>query len=347
MSLAAARSWIQSSSLWIYRVLTWAVLVTGFVFAGTILGLRYWILPDIGKYREDIAQRLSAAVQQKVTVGGLSGNWNGLRPQLALDQVVVHDAEGRAALELPRVEATLSWRSAALLQINFHALDIYRPMLTMRRDSRGGLTVAGIPLKLDVQSESEVSRWLLGQRDIQIHDARLLWSDELRAAPVLELDQVQSNRAQLIERVREQVKAMVDEWGVEVTRAEILDVALDEATRNAMLQQLNAERARRAQVTEAEGKKRAVELNADAELYAAEQESKARRILADAEAYATAVIAEAIKANGIEAAQYQVALKQVEALTAVGQGAGKQMIIVPAQALDAFGDAFKMLKGRL
>jgi len=191
MSLAAARSLIQSSSLWIYRVLTWAVLVTGFVFAGTILGLRYWILPDIGKYREDIAQRLSAAVQQKVTVGGLSGNWNGLRPQLALDQVVVHDAEGRAALELPRVEATLSWRSAALLQINFHALDIYRPMLTMRRDSRGGLTVAGIPLKLDVQSESEVSRWLLGQRDIQIHDARLLWSDELRAAPVLELDQVQ------------------------------------------------------------------------------------------------------------------------------------------------------------
>ena len=74
MSLAAARSWIQSSSLWIYRVLTWAVLVTGFVFAATILGLRYWILPDIGKYREDIAQRLSAAVQQKVTVGENKGD---------------------------------------------------------------------------------------------------------------------------------------------------------------------------------------------------------------------------------------------------------------------------------
>jgi regulator of protease activity HflC (stomatin/prohibitin superfamily) len=163
----------------------------------------------------------------------------------------------------------------------------------------------------------------------------------------MELGQVQSNRAEVAANIREQVRLLVDDWGIEVTRAEILDVNLDEATRTAMLQQLNAERARRAQVTEAEGKKRAVELNADAELYAAEQESKARRILADAEAYATAVIAEAIKANGIEAAQYQVALKQVEALTAVGQGAGKQMIIVPAQALDAFGDAFKMLKGRL
>ena len=162
----------------------------------------------------------------------------------------------------------------------------------------------------------------------------------------LELDQVQSNRADLIAKVREQVAAMVDDWGIEVTRAEVLDVNLDEATRSAMLQQLNAERARRAQVTEAEGKKRAVELNADAELYAAEQEAKARRILADAEAYATGVIAEAIKMNGLEAAQYQVALKQVEAIGEMAKGDGKQTILVPAHALEAFSNAFALLKGR-
>ena len=57
-------------------------------------------------------------------------------------------------------------------------------------------------------------------------------------------------------------------------------------------------------------------------------------------------MAEAIRANGLEAAQYQVALKQVEALTAVGKGEGKQMIIVPAAALDAFSNAFGMLKGK-
>jgi len=163
----------------------------------------------------------------------------------------------------------------------------------------------------------------------------------------MELDAVQSNRNELTAKIREQVAAMVDDWGIEVTRAEILDVNLDDATRAAMLQQLNAERARRAQVTEAEGKKRAIELNADGELYAAEQLAKAKRVLAEAEAFSTAVIAEAIKENGIEAAQYQVAIKQVEALTAVGQGAGKQMLIVPAAALDAFTDAFKMIKGRV
>lgn len=162
----------------------------------------------------------------------------------------------------------------------------------------------------------------------------------------IELDQVQSNRADLITKIREQVVAMVDDWGIEVTRAEILDVNLDAATRSAMLQQLNAERARRAQVTEAEGRKRAVELAADADLYAAEQMAKARRVEADAEAYATGVVAAAIKENGLEAAQYQVALKQVEALQAVATGDGKQTILLPAAALEAFGNAFALLKGK-
>ncbi|WP_394357068.1 SPFH domain-containing protein [Tropicibacter oceani] len=162
----------------------------------------------------------------------------------------------------------------------------------------------------------------------------------------MDLDEVQANRGQLIQTIKLSVEDAVDDWGIEVTRAEILDVNLDQATRDAMLQQLNAERERRAQVTRAEGSKRAVELNADAELYAAEQAAKARRVQADAEAYATGVVAKAIAENGVEAAQYQVALKQVEALNTLGAGAGQHTIVVPAQALEAFGDAFRMLKGR-
>ena len=162
----------------------------------------------------------------------------------------------------------------------------------------------------------------------------------------MELDEVQSNRSQLIDAIKTSIEVAVNDWGVQVTRAELLDVNLDQATRDAMLQQLNAERARRAQVTEAEGTKRAVELNADAELYAAQQGAKARRVQADAEAYSTEVVAKAIAKNGLEAAQYQVALKQVEALTALGGGDGKQTIVLPSNAMDAFGDAFKMLRGK-
>ena len=191
MTSAAANRRIRDSSLWIYRLLTWVVLAAGLAFAAAILVLRYWILPDIAVYREDIAQRLSQATQQRITIGSISANWNGLRPQLGLTQVVVHDAAGRPALELPRVDATLSWRSAALLQVNFHSLDIFRPVLTVRRDPRGGITVAGIAMNMNRQDSGGFSRWILGQRDIEIHDARLIWTDELRGAPELALEQLQ------------------------------------------------------------------------------------------------------------------------------------------------------------
>ncbi|EBA05618.1 SPFH domain-containing protein [Sagittula stellata] len=161
----------------------------------------------------------------------------------------------------------------------------------------------------------------------------------------MELDEVQSNRSRLISEIKMLVEDAVDNWGIEVTRAEILDVNLDQATRDAMLQQLNAERARRAQVTEAEGKRRAVELAADAQLYAAKQEAEARRITADAEAYANEVVAKVIRENGVEAAQYEVALKQVDALRRIAEKGGTQTVVLPSSAIEAFGDAFKLFKG--
>ena len=63
----------------------------------------------------------------------------------------------------------------------------------------------------------------------------------------MDLDEVQANRSALIQTIKATVEDAVDNWGIEVTRAEILDVNLDAATRAAMMQQLNAERARRAE----------------------------------------------------------------------------------------------------
>ena len=58
--------------------------------------------------------------------------------------------------------------------------------------------------------------------------------------------------------------AAEEEVTITLDRGELAEEML-EATREAMLQQLNAERARRAAVTEAEGQKRATELQADGE----------------------------------------------------------------------------------
>ncbi|HSN40086.1 MAG TPA: hypothetical protein VLT92_07820, partial [Burkholderiales bacterium] len=68
--------WLHVSSIWVYRMLTWVVLGAGFVFAAIILGLRYWVLPNIEQYREDIAQVVSQAAGQRIIIGKISGNWD-------------------------------------------------------------------------------------------------------------------------------------------------------------------------------------------------------------------------------------------------------------------------------
>ncbi len=161
----------------------------------------------------------------------------------------------------------------------------------------------------------------------------------------IELDRVQQNRQELNEAIYQSLADMVSDWGMKVTRVELLDVKLDSETRAAMLQQLNAERARRAAVMEAEGMKRAIELRADGELYAAEKAAQARQIQADADAYATQAVARAIQDNGLAAVQFEIARKQVEALTEIGAGPGKQTVILPADALNVFKDAFGMFAG--
>ena len=51
----------------------------------------------------------------------------------------------------------------------------------------------------------------------------------------MELDEVQSNRSALIDTIKASVEEAVQDWGIEVTRAEILDVNLDQATRNLLI----------------------------------------------------------------------------------------------------------------
>lgn len=159
-----------------------------------------------------------------------------------------------------------------------------------------------------------------------------------------ELDQVQSNRASLNAAIKEQLAVSTADWGIVVTRAEVLDVNLSETTREAMMQQLNAERARRAAVTRAEGDKRSVELKADAALYEARKTAEARRITADADAYATATLAKAIAENGTDAIEFDIRKRQIDAMGRVADGENTRTVVLPTELADVFGRAADLLK---
>ena len=109
----------------------------------------------------------------------------------------------------------------------------------------------------------------------------------------LDLDGLQSSREQLAEEILGKLGEAAEEWGIKITRSEITDVIIDEQTKEAQRQQLNAERERRAAVTRAEGDKKAAELNAEAQLYEAQKQAEAVKVQADAVAHQTRVEGEA------------------------------------------------------
>ena len=168
------------------------------------------------------------------------------------------------------------------------------------------------------------------------------------AAGKLELDDIQSSRQQMNDEILKNLREAAEVWGLEITRSEITDVRVDEATKQAQRQQLNAERERRATVAKAEGERQRVELEADAQLYEATKQAEAIKLTADAEAYAvvkkaeadaeqTKVIAEAISNNGQPAIDFEILKRQVDAIGKLASSSNAKTIVLPTDVTKTVG----------
>lgn len=159
----------------------------------------------------------------------------------------------------------------------------------------------------------------------------------------MELDHMLSNREVINDRLLAAVDAATTPWGVKVTRVEIRDLNMAPELQEAMNLQMTAERHRRAAVTkasgqkeaevlQAEGEKQAAVLRAEGEKQSAILRAEAREREAEAEARATREVSEAIKSGDVQALQYFVGLKYVEALRDVGTGPNSKLVLMPLEA---------------
>jgi uncharacterized protein (TIGR02099 family) len=169
------------------EVLAWAGF---FALAALVLAVRFWVLPDIERYRQDIVAAMSRGLGLPVRVGAIQARWFGLRPHIALSDVRIYDAQGREALVLPSIENVVAWRSLARGQLVLHSVVIESPRLSMRRDPAGDLYIAGLKISGDGGSGG-FGAWLLAQEEILIRGAEIEWLDELRGAPPLALSRLE------------------------------------------------------------------------------------------------------------------------------------------------------------
>lgn len=169
------------------EVLAWA---TFFACAATVLAVRFWLLPDIERYRDDIVAAVTRTVGQPVRIARIEAGWLGLNPQVTLYDVRILDAQGRDALVLPVVENAIGWRSILFGELRLHSLAIEGPRLSVRRDAAGDITVAGMRVAGGARpgvgrGDGAFVDWVLAQPEIVIRNAEIEWHDEKRAAPPL------------------------------------------------------------------------------------------------------------------------------------------------------------------
>ena len=161
---------------WIIFLLTWGAL-------------HLLIVPRIGEFRPQLQARATQILGVTVRVGAIAAHSNGMMPSFELTDVRLFDAQGREALRLPRVLASLSPRS--LLHLGFEQIYLDRPALNIRRAADGKISVAGLDFSTPSATDRSALEWFFSQIEFAIHDGTLEWSDELRGAPTLALRQVE------------------------------------------------------------------------------------------------------------------------------------------------------------
>jgi regulator of protease activity HflC (stomatin/prohibitin superfamily) len=164
----------------------------------------------------------------------------------------------------------------------------------------------------------------------------------------MDLDQLLSQRDTINGKLLLVIDEATSSWGVKVTRIEIKDIAPPRDLVDSMARQMKAEREKRALILEAEGvkqavilkaegKKQAVILDAESQKEAAFREAEGRERLAQAEAAATDMVSKAISGGNVQAINYFVAQKYVEALKELAAAPNQKVILMPLEASNVIG----------
>lgn len=162
------------------------------------------------------------------------------------------------------------------------------------------------------------------------------------------LDDVLSNRDTINQRLLTVIDQATEPWGVKVTRIELRNIQPPANLLEAMAKQMTAERNKRASILTAEGEKQAAVLRAEGlkqaailqaegQQLAAIKQAEARERLAEAEAKATQVVSDAIATGNVNAINYFVAQKYVEAFAQFAQSPNQKVIMLPMEATSLLG----------
>ena len=164
----------------------------------------------------------------------------------------------------------------------------------------------------------------------------------------MDLDESLSKRDEINAKLLNVVDQATHPWGIKVNRIELKDIQPPRDLVDSMARQMKAEREKRANILEAEGfrqaeilkaegEKQSTILDAEGKREAAFRDAEARERLAEAEANATRMVSEAIANGNVQAINYFVAQKYIEAFKSLAEAPNQKFVLMPMESTGILG----------
>jgi uncharacterized protein (TIGR02099 family) len=174
---------------WLVKLAIVLFIIVAVLWLMALAALRFVIIPNVDGFKPRLTDFLQTSIGHKVEIGALEAGWEGWNPRFVMHQLKLMDKDGRVGLLLPRVEKVVSWRSLPNFRLTSQVLTIDGLRVVIRRDAGNRISIAGLDLDNNKSGEADprFADWLLDQRSVQLRNAQIVWQDAYRAAPPIEL----------------------------------------------------------------------------------------------------------------------------------------------------------------